>query len=76
MKPSSRIATTALALLISILLSGCESFRPRGYQPPTDSYEYIAKRDGLDRPKGADPKLSWMGDLAVGLLNALAHSGR
>ena len=71
-----RAGTLLVACLISVLLSGCESFRPRGYQPPTDSYEYIAQRDGLVGSKDSNPNLTWMGDLLVEALRALTHSGR
>src|SRR5213593_4734280 len=44
-----RIQQTGLrvpVLLVSLFLAGCETFRPRDFQPPKDSYEYIMQRDG------------------------------
>jgi len=75
-----RIQQTGLrvpVLLVSLFLAGCETFRPRDFQPPKDSYEYIMQRDGGSAQKGQEkPDLRWIGDSLVGLLKALAHSDR
>jgi predicted small secreted protein len=64
-------------LLVSLLVGGCQTFRPRGYQPPKDSYEYIMQRDGGAAQKGQEnPDLRWVGDAIVGLLKTLTHSDR
>jgi len=63
----------AAVLFLLIFLSGCQSFRPWGYQPPTDSYEYIMQRDGdPSKKRQATGDATWIGDAIIGLLQGLA----
>ena len=62
-------------LLLSLLVVGCQAFRPRGYQPPKDSYEYIVERDRDLSQKAPDAEPYWA-DLMVGLLRWATDSDR
>jgi hypothetical protein len=71
-----RIEQAGLSLAV-LLVAGCQTFRPRGYQPPKDSYEYIMQRDrGAAQNGQENPDLRWVVDAIVGLLRTLAHSDR
>ena len=59
-------------LLISSLVAGCQTFRPRNYQPPMDSPEYLMQRDRDPRQhKRESDELRWIGDAIIGLLRGL-----
>jgi hypothetical protein len=62
-------------LLLSLLVAGCQSFRPRGYQPSKDSYEYIVERDRDPSRQAPEPEPYWA-DLMVGLLRWATNSDR
>ena len=46
MKRRTRQTCNIVAVLLFLpLVTSCQTFRPRGYEPPKDSPEYIMKRD-------------------------------
>jgi hypothetical protein len=58
-----------------MLVSGCQTFRPRGYEPPKDSYEYVMQRDRVASNKEPEYPDTWVADLIVELLKWATHSG-
>ena len=65
-----------MILLCSVLVSGCQTFRPRGYQPPKDSHEYVMKRDRDASQQDQECRDPWLAKLIADLLNWAAHSSR
>ena len=64
----------AVMLLCTVLLTGCQTFRPMGYQPPKDSYEYVMQRDRPASKEELESREPWWGGLIKGLLQWAAYA--